>query len=90
MGFIAPIVGIISAIAPLAGSLFGGGGGQQAPPPLQPLPTPPTEDSFEVKERAKQEKARRASAKGLSSTILTGGLDDDELELFKPSLLGEK
>ena len=84
------IAPIFQALAPLAGSLFGGGGGD-APqiPSFAPPPTPPQANDEEIQQKAKQERLRRSRASGLSSTILTSGTGVDEEALTtKPTLLG--
>lgn len=91
MGAIIPIIGAVASLAGSVLPLFMGGGGGSAPvlPPPLPPPPVPTDDSAEVKDREKAERLRRQKARGLSSTILTQGLAEEELELAKPTLLGD-
>lgn len=85
MGFIAPIIAVAAQVF---SSFAGAGGGGGGAPPIIPAPLPPTEDTEAVRRRAEEERRRRAKAKGLSSTILTGGVKDDDLALSQPTLLG--
>ncbi len=84
MGFIVPIIGLALS----AFSSFAGGGGGGGSPPIIPAPAPPTEDAEAVKRAEKEERLRRTKARGLSTTNLTGGLSEEELQLSKNTLLG--
>lgn len=70
MGFIAPLIGLVSAIAPMFSKQKQQ---QQAPPALAPLPAAPTSADASAKAQAEVDKKRRISLLSGGDTNLTKG-----------------
>ncbi len=91
MGFIAPILGIVSAVSSVA-SMFKGNKqqAQAAPPALAPLPAAPTTAEASAKAQAEVDKRRRISLLSGGETNLTkGGAELTSTDVAKKNLLGQ-
>lgn len=86
MGFIAPLIGLVSAIAPMLNKK------QSAPsaPALAPLPAAPTSADASAKAQAEVDKKRRISLLSGGDTNLTNGTAAvSSTDVGKNKLLGQ-
>lgn len=83
---VAPVLSVVSSVA------RGFGGGDSGAPAPAAAPPVPTRDDAEIRQKEREERLRRSKAKGLSSTILTRGLGDEDPQqqaTKKKTLLGQ-
>lgn len=91
MGFVAPILGLVSAVSSIS-SMFKGNKqqSQSAPPPVQPLPAAPTTADASAKAQAEVDKRRRISLLSGGDTNLTkGAAAVGGADVSKNKLLGQ-
>ncbi len=83
MGAVAPMFSILSSVAGLGMTMFGGGGQVQAPPPIPapiapPAPVASAEENPDAQKAAEDLRKRNLQAYGMEDTNMTGSLLIDE------------